>query len=217
MRRDQLSASVWVRLAKCYGLVIREVRRRGVGEGLTLPQFDALAQLLRARDGMSPTGLSRALLVTAGNVTGLVARLRARGLVAREADPHDRRAAVLRLTKPGRRVAVSEVARQERILREVLGPLPGSRQAQLKSALEDLRRALDEESSRRTRRSPCGSVPSGRPVRLRVTRRMGARRRAGSASTGGLSAAAGPAAPTEPGLASRGASRGPLARERRTS
>ncbi|MCI0340740.1 MAG: MarR family transcriptional regulator [Planctomycetales bacterium] len=151
MRREKLAASVWIRLAKCYGLVLREVRRRGVREGLTLPQFDALAQLLRRRDGMSPTELSRALLVTAGNVTGIVSRLRTRGLVAREAHPHDGRAAVLRLTRPGLRVASTEVARQERLLGEILGPLPGTRQARLRAALEDLRLALDGSHERSPR------------------------------------------------------------------
>lgn len=50
MTRDngnqQLALSVWVRLLKAYGLMLREVRRR-VPETLTLPQFDVLAQLHR--------------------------------------------------------------------------------------------------------------------------------------------------------------------------
>ena len=68
---DALAVSVWVRLLKAHGLVLRQVRRR-VPEGLTLPQFDVLVQLHRSDEGMSPGELTRVLLVTAGNVTGIV-------------------------------------------------------------------------------------------------------------------------------------------------
>ena len=66
-----LALSAWVRLLKAHGLILREVRRALPGT-LTLPQFDVLAQLYRRPDGMTPGELTRELLVTAGNVTGIV-------------------------------------------------------------------------------------------------------------------------------------------------
>ena len=72
------AAGVWIRLVKCHGLVMREVRRRVAQSDTTLPQFDVLAQLLRHPQGMTSTELSRVLLVTAGNLTGIVDRLEAR-------------------------------------------------------------------------------------------------------------------------------------------
>jgi DNA-binding MarR family transcriptional regulator len=97
-----LALSVWVRLLKVHGLLLREVRRL-VPEGLTLPQFDVLAQLDRRPEGMTPKELTRALLVTAGNVTGIVERLVQQGLVTREPVSHDRRTVQVVLTPEGRR------------------------------------------------------------------------------------------------------------------
>src|SRR5207245_6296043 len=94
---DALAVSVWVRLLKAHGLVLRQVRRR-VPEGLTLPQFDVLVQLHRSGEGMSPGELTRVLLVTAGNVTGIVGRLVAMDLAERHPVPADRRALRVRPT-----------------------------------------------------------------------------------------------------------------------
>lgn len=147
MKPEKLAAGLWIRLAKCYGLVLREVRAFENGSGVTLPQFDALAQLLRHPAGMTAGALSRALLVTAGNVTGIVSRLAARGLVTREALPHDRRAALVRLTPAGRRLAQAHVARHERRLRKIFSVLPAIDQARIRKSLERLRRSLERRSS----------------------------------------------------------------------
>src|SRR4029079_12233366 len=51
----QLAVSVWVRLLKTHGLVLRELRRR-VPDALTLPQFDVLVQLHRRPAGVNAPG-----------------------------------------------------------------------------------------------------------------------------------------------------------------
>lgn len=136
------AAAVWVRLAKDYGLVLREVQRVPRG-GLTLPQFDCLAQLLRHPGGMTPSALSRSLLVTAGNVTGIVARLEGRGLLARRPHPTDRRAFVLTLTPKGRKLALSEVVRHEQSLERLFETLGGPERTRLSASLDRLREALE--------------------------------------------------------------------------
>ena len=67
-----LAVSVWVRLLKTHGLVLRELRRRRVPDALTLPQFDVLVQLHRRPEGMTSRELTRELLVTAGASGGYV-------------------------------------------------------------------------------------------------------------------------------------------------
>lgn len=139
MIRVKDAAAIWVRLAKCYGLVLREVRN---GQGsLTLPQFDVMAQLLRRPRGMSMGELSVALLVTKGNVTGLVRRLASRGLV-RARPGGDRRVRVLRLTRAGLRLARREVAAHERRLRRILAA------AAIRESLGRLRHVLAERRTR---------------------------------------------------------------------
>jgi DNA-binding MarR family transcriptional regulator len=93
--------SLWLALLKAHGLMLKSVRNR-VPDGLTLPQFDVLAQLQRRGEGMTPGELTRELLVTAGNVTGIVDRLVRRGLVERRRVPDDGRTRRLLLTPLGR-------------------------------------------------------------------------------------------------------------------
>jgi DNA-binding MarR family transcriptional regulator len=98
----------WLRLLACTTLVEREVRARLREEfGTTLPRFDVLAQLDAAahdgRPGLTMSELSRRLMVTNGNLTGLVERLVDERLVRRTSAPHDRRTQVVSLTATGRR------------------------------------------------------------------------------------------------------------------
>lgn len=95
---------LWLRLFTCKMLIEGEVRRR-LREtfGVTLPRFDLMAQLDRAPQGMTLGELSQRMMVTNGNVTGLVDRLVAQGLVARRPSPRDRRAQIVSLTAEGRR------------------------------------------------------------------------------------------------------------------
>ena len=102
----QVAVSAWLRLLRVEALLEREIRRE-LGDDFTLPQFDVLNQLARRPDGMTFVELSRQLLVTAGNLTGIVDRLERDRLVRRRPHPSDRRAAHLTLTPRGRK-AVSE-------------------------------------------------------------------------------------------------------------
>jgi len=101
---DRLELRLWLRLLTCANLIEREIRARLARDfATTLPRFDALAQLERAPGGLTMGELSGRLMVSNGNVTGLVARLVREGLVAREPNPEDRRRSRVRLTLAGRR------------------------------------------------------------------------------------------------------------------
>ncbi len=68
---------------------------------ITLPQFDVMAALARNEEGMTMTELSRQLMVSNGNVTGIIDRLVADKLVLRQAPASDRRSFIVRLTPKG--------------------------------------------------------------------------------------------------------------------
>lgn len=138
----QLAVSVWVRLLKAHGLMLREVRRR-VPETLTLPQFDVLAQLHRRPQGMTPRELTLELLVTAGNLTGVIARLSRLGFVERQPVPGDRRAVRIRLTEYGRRVMRRAIPRHRRDVRRLLAHVRAPDLARLRDLLGTLSRALE--------------------------------------------------------------------------
>jgi DNA-binding MarR family transcriptional regulator len=93
---------LWIRLLRASRLIEVELRERlRVAFGVTLPRFDVMAALARKQAGMTMTELSRYLMVSNGNVTGIIDRLASEGLVARSRHAADRRATFVRLTSKG--------------------------------------------------------------------------------------------------------------------
>lgn len=95
---------LWLRLLTCTTLVETEIRRRLREQfDVTLPRFDLMAQLQRAPQGMTLGEMSKRMMVSNGNVTGLVERLVESGHLEREALATDRRVQVVRLAESGRK------------------------------------------------------------------------------------------------------------------
>ena len=118
---EHLRLRLWVRLLRAVRPIEAELRRRLDREfGVTLPKFDVMAALARREAGMTMTEVSRFLMVSNGNVTGLVDRLVAEGLVMRIANEKDRRATFVRLTPKGLRLFATMAEAHERWVNEVL-------------------------------------------------------------------------------------------------
>lgn len=95
---------LWLRLLTCTQLIEKQLRTELRTQfETTLPRFDLMAQLERAPDGLRMNELSRRMMVTGGNVTGITDQLEAEGLVERVEVEGDRRAYQVRLTPRGRR------------------------------------------------------------------------------------------------------------------
>ena len=83
---------LWLRLLTCTQLVEKQVRNHLREQfDTTLPRFDLMAQLQRNPDGLKMNELSRRMMVTGGNVTGITDQLVAEGLVERLEVEHPRR------------------------------------------------------------------------------------------------------------------------------
>ncbi|SOE47104.1 Transcriptional regulator, MarR family [plant metagenome] len=103
---------VWLRIMTCFNLVQTEMRTRLRERfDITLPRFDLLAQLERVPDGLKMGELSRRMMVTNGNITGITQQLEKEGLISRSNAASDRRVSVLRLTPQGRK-AFAVMARE---------------------------------------------------------------------------------------------------------
>ena len=103
---------LWLRMLTLTQLIEKQVRTQLREQwGTTLPRFDLMAQLERMPDGLKMNELSRRMMVTGGNVTGITDQLVGEGLVERVAVEGDRRAYRVRLTPDGRTL-FSEMARQ---------------------------------------------------------------------------------------------------------
>ena len=84
--RGKQSLRLWLRLLACENLIEQTVRTRlRVAFDITLPQFDVLSELEHAGNALTMSQLSQKLMVSNGNVTGVVDRLERDGLVRRRA------------------------------------------------------------------------------------------------------------------------------------
>lgn len=109
---DHHALRLWLRLLTCTQHIERHVRARLRERfGTTLPRFDLMSQLERHPEGLRMNALSRRMMVTGGNVTGIVDQLAAEKLVERLPDEGDRRAFRIRLTRAGHKV-FAEMARE---------------------------------------------------------------------------------------------------------
>ena len=132
---DLLSVRLWLRLLSC-AMVIEKRLRRGFSRhhGTTLPRFDVMAALERHPEGLRMSDLSKELLVSNGNVTGLVQSLRQDGLVELLPVANDKRASLARLTDAGRGQFTALSAAHHRWVDTMLRDMP----ARDRQALHDL-------------------------------------------------------------------------------
>jgi DNA-binding MarR family transcriptional regulator len=115
---------LWLRLLTCTTLIEGDVRRRLRERfDVTLPRFDLMAQLDKAPDGMTLSDLSKRMMVSNGNLTGLVDRLVASGHIVRTVSPTDRRATVISLTDSGRAEFRTMAAEHELWIADLFGDL----------------------------------------------------------------------------------------------
>jgi len=113
---------LWIRLLRATRLLEGELRERLRREfDATLPRFDVMAALYRVPEGMIMSEVSRFLMVSNGNVTGIVSRLVGDGLVIRAQRRDDRRTSFVRLTRKGRDRFEEMAAAHESWVDELLG------------------------------------------------------------------------------------------------
>ena len=140
-----MALRLWLRLLACTNRIEAPLRTRLREQfGGSLPRFDLMAQLDRHHDGMKMRELSRRLMVTGGNVTGLTDRLVAEGLVEKHSDSADGRAVTVQLTAEGHRQFRAMARAHEAWVAELLGGLSAAQQAQLFDLLGQLKLGVPE-------------------------------------------------------------------------
>jgi DNA-binding MarR family transcriptional regulator len=131
---------LWIRLLRASRTIEAALRERLARQfDTTLPRFDVLAALYRTPNGMLMSDLSRFLLVSNGNVTGIVERLVSDGLVARSRRDGDRRISIVRLTPTGRNSFRAMATAHERWVGELLAGVSNSDAQRLTLMLKTFR------------------------------------------------------------------------------
>jgi DNA-binding MarR family transcriptional regulator len=142
---DHQALKVWLRLLSCSTDIETEIRKRlRLHFGMTLARFDYLAQLHRYPDGLRMNTLSKYLMVTGGNVTGLTDELAKEGYVMRETEPEDRRSFRVTLTPAGRKTFEKIAAMHEGWVIELFAGVSITHKNQLYDLLGRLRVQLSD-------------------------------------------------------------------------
>jgi DNA-binding MarR family transcriptional regulator len=116
------------------------VESRLADVGLSLPKLAALHQLSQAGDSLPLGQLAERLACVKSNVTQLVDRLEADGLVLRTSDPGDRRSRLAVLTESGRSAFLKGTQIQQQCERDIFGALSSDEAASLQTLLAKLYR-----------------------------------------------------------------------------
>lgn len=148
---DHQDLRLWLRLLSCSNLIENEIRSRlRTTFGTTLPRFDMMAQLQRAPDGMKMSELSRYMMVTNGNITGITDQLEKEGLVERIKVANDRRSSLIRLTPTGTKTFAQMAEVHEQWIQELFSSMPESDGQSLFKLLDQLKRATHLQLSTQT-------------------------------------------------------------------
>ncbi len=130
-------------------------------EGLTQPQFAALAKLLETGPS-SQNQLGRLIYLDGATIKGVIDRLIARRFVVTQKDPGDKRRRAIALSEAGRRVAEAAVAVAGRITAATLEPLSAEEQRVIVRLLRKLGSGAAQAASSAAAASP--ATRSRRPA-----------------------------------------------------
>ena len=143
---------LWLRALTLTNMVEGRVRRRLRADfGVTLPRFDVMAALYDAPGGSSMGEVSRRLMVSNGNVTGIVERLEREGLVSRRPRPEDRRSQLVRLTDAGRAAFEEMAGAHEAWVSRMLSGLSEEETGRLYDLLGKAKRSVLESDGEESR------------------------------------------------------------------
>jgi DNA-binding MarR family transcriptional regulator len=142
---DLLAMGAFGRLGRLHAIGSKLIASTLAEHGLNLGEFDVLAALRRSGKPhrLTPTELSRNLMLSSGAMTNRIDRLEAAGLVERLQDPGDRRGTLVSLTRAGLSRVDAAVARHVGNEAQLLSALSKAEQAQLNALLRKLLLAIE--------------------------------------------------------------------------
>ena len=136
--------AAWIALDRVHSLMSRQIHATMTGHEVTRPQYSVL-RLLLEEGRLTANALSGHMGVTPGNLTGVIDRLEAAGLVERQRDPQDRRCVTLSLTAAGEAKARAIVPSTRRLVEGLFAALDAEELAAFGRSLKKLEAALDAE------------------------------------------------------------------------
>lgn len=140
---NESAMTAWLQLVRVYEKLQHHMDSHLKCYELTPAQYDVLAQLAGA-PGITQQALAERLMVTKGNICGLIDRMEKRKFVERRADPEDRRSNLLYATELGTEIAEEAIPAYAQFVREHLAVLSSTEQLALQGLLSKVEVALDD-------------------------------------------------------------------------
>ena len=142
------SLKLWLRMLSCTTRIENEIRTRLREQfDVTLPRFDLMAQLQRHPEGLRMGELSKRMMVTGGNITGITDQLEQEKLVVRVSSPTDRRVYSVKLTAAGRKAFSKMASVHEAWIDELMSGVSQSEKGKLIQLLSQMKQHLTEGES----------------------------------------------------------------------
>lgn len=135
---------LWIRLAMTFNVLYQEIKNELSKDQLTVPQLEIIACLDRTR-GLSLSEIAERLLVTGGNVTGIIDRLERDGYVCRVRDESDRRIVRALLTEKGFELYQSFLPRYRKVIHRINSALEAEERKQIQRLLKKLAHGVKGE------------------------------------------------------------------------
>jgi DNA-binding MarR family transcriptional regulator len=138
----------WLALVRCFSSIERVLMRHFAQRyNSSLPRYDVLTALALHRDGLTMGELAAILMVTKGNITGVVRRLKQEKLVLKNTSSADRRVQSVRISAKGIRLWDQMHIDYDQIISSLM---EGQNEAQVQSLVNMLQRTrrLVEQNAR---------------------------------------------------------------------
>ncbi len=144
--RWKVETRTWLQILSVHSLVFSRLNRAFMQEfGISVAKFEFLAQVDRYPEGVSLGQISDNLRVTSGNVSGLVRRLLADGLITKKMSQEDRRSFIVRFSPKGRDLFDRAALFSREQLSEVFAGVPLAELEQVQAFMKALSARLQEQ------------------------------------------------------------------------
>ncbi len=142
---DDHRMRAWLALVGCFTSVERSLRRRFAQEfNSSLPRYDVLTALSQSPGGLTMGQLAAMLMVSKGNITGVVRRLQESRFVRQSRSPDDRRVQLVTLTSRGRQTWLRMHSEYRSVIDDILADLSDDECAILSGNLGSAQGKIDE-------------------------------------------------------------------------
>lgn len=142
IERRKLEAASWFSVVRAYQECTRRYAQMLRAFDLTIPQLDALSAVYDLRAQATPKAIANRLVVTRGNVTGLLKRLQEKQLLVTRDNELDGRSFVCELTAAGSELLSRARGAAAVFIKEQLSPFDDATLAETESLMNHMQRHL---------------------------------------------------------------------------